>query len=193
MGDHRVQPPAPESPLLSFYRGTAPDSHGRTIEEILAWPDARLEEVHDFIQWLFPLAEGSAFNPHAPIVTPEDARSFRQDAALQARLTKAFDRFLRFLGLECRRAGLGLEVVRGARFADRREGWLYPGSHNFLRLTRVLKSLRLLGLEDHAWALFVFLESIHRECPQLVGDVPYGYWRDAITGRGPKEGVDRRL
>jgi hypothetical protein len=51
------------SRLLDFYRGVGADTEGRRLEDILAWPDDDLEEVHDFIQWLFPLPEPSRASP----------------------------------------------------------------------------------------------------------------------------------
>lgn len=169
-------------PLIAFYRGEATDAAGRRIEEILAWSDGELEAVHDYIQWLFPLSEPSVFSSSAPIVTPAVARSFRDDPALRATLTRAFDRFLEFLGLESRRTPAGLEIVRGPRFAERSRTWLHPGNHNFLRITRVLKSLRLLGLEDLAEGFLLGLEEIYREHSAVIGTVTHAYWREAGSG-----------
>jgi len=33
--------------LLAFYRGDAPDSRGRTLDQIWSWTDDRLEDVHE--------------------------------------------------------------------------------------------------------------------------------------------------
>ena len=46
-----------KTPLLRFYAGTGPDDRGRFLREIHQWPDDELEHTHDYIQWLFPLAE----------------------------------------------------------------------------------------------------------------------------------------
>jgi hypothetical protein len=40
----------------------AKDALGRQHDEILAWPDSKLESLHNYIQMLFPLPEGSPFN-----------------------------------------------------------------------------------------------------------------------------------
>lgn len=53
------------NPLIGFYRDGAQDDCGRTLAKILSWPDDRLEAVHDFIQWMFPLPERSGANPAA--------------------------------------------------------------------------------------------------------------------------------
>ena len=60
-----------ETPIVRFYRGTGFDARGRSLDEVLAWDDERLEDVHDYIQWLFPLDEPSQFTPHAPLLTAE--------------------------------------------------------------------------------------------------------------------------
>ena len=59
-------PAMPETPILRFYGSGGTDHAGRTLEEILAWDDRHLEEVHDYIQWLFPLEEPSRANPCTP-------------------------------------------------------------------------------------------------------------------------------
>ena len=52
---------------MRFFAGGA-DDDGRTFDEILGWDDARLEMVHDYIQWIFPLPERSGANPWAPVL-----------------------------------------------------------------------------------------------------------------------------
>ena len=56
------------TPLVKFYRGEGRDSEGRLLSEIWAWGNQELEDVHDFIQWLFPLPEPSRFNADAPLM-----------------------------------------------------------------------------------------------------------------------------
>src|SRR5579884_3099361 len=126
------------SPLINFYRGTAPDSEGRMLQEIWAWSDQELEAVHDFIQWLFPLPEPSRFNPDAPLLTPEDVAAFRTDDRLRANLRRSFERILTFPGLAETPGG---QVVEGPNFAARTpDVWSVP-NHNWLRVTRILRSL----------------------------------------------------
>ena len=78
-----LEMPPPErtdSPIVAFYRRGAADDRGRTLDAILAWDDNRLEAVHDYIQWLFPLDEPSRFNPSATLLTPRDRAAFREPA-----------------------------------------------------------------------------------------------------------------
>ena len=165
------------SPLIEFYRGTGTDSEGRRLDAILAWGDGRLEAVHDFIQWLFPLPEPSRFNPDAPLLTAEDIAAFRQGSALRANLRRSFERILSFLGLAEQPDG---EVIEGPNFASRMSDvWEYP-NHNWLRITRILRSLSLLGLEAEARALYRRLEDFHARRRFPIGDDTFQYWTEAV-------------
>jgi hypothetical protein len=165
------------SQLIDFYRGEGTDAEGRRLEDILAWPDDDLEAVHDFIQWLFPLPEPSRFNPDAPLLTVEEIAAFRQDPALRANLRRSYERILTFLGL-CESADG--EIVVGPNF-DRRapDVWDHP-NHNWLRITRILQSLSLLGLGDEARALFDRLEDFDTRQCFPIGDDTFRYWSDAV-------------
>jgi hypothetical protein len=144
------------SRLTDFYRGEATDVEGRTIDQIWAWDDEQLEEVHDYIQWLFPTATRSAYHPNAPVLTNGDITVFRASSELCHRLRRSFIRFLHFVGLVTSDDG---RVIEGANFDERREDiWIYE-NHNWLRVSRVLESLQVLGLEDEANAFLGWLNS----------------------------------
>ena len=70
-----------QTALLDFYAGRGTDSEGRTLQEIRRWDFQRLEAVHDYIQWLFPLRVRSQFNPDAPLLDDETVRRFLTDDA----------------------------------------------------------------------------------------------------------------
>lgn len=165
------------SRLLNFYRLEERDSEGRMLQEIWAWDDDDLEHCHDFIQWMFPLDEPSALNADAPMVTKEDRAAFRSESQLQSAMRRSLSIFLVFLGLAITADG---RVVPGAQFDRRLSLWKYP-NHNWLRITRVLKSLRLLGFEKEAKMLWDCLKQLH-ENDGLVSDDSFSYWRDAVQG-----------
>jgi len=177
--------PAKSSPgdaLLRFYRLEGPDMHGRTLPEIWAWDAARLEGVHDYIQWLFPLPEPSAFNPQAPILTQETVAAFLADAQLRERLLRSLTLMLDFYGLALESVGNGTPHIEPAPgFAARSRGWLQPGDHNHLRLTRILTSVRLLGLGEHSQALFACLAAIAHDHPHAISATTLGYWQRAAA------------
>lgn len=166
------------SHLLNFYRGQAADSEGRALANILAWDDDAFEEVHDFIQWLFPLPEPSQFNPHAPLLTRDDIAAFHTETALQAALRQSFERFLAFVGLMVSEDG---GVAEAGNFADRVSVVWAVANHNWLRISRVLQSLRLLGLRAEADALFRWLAVEHSRRRFPIDERTFRYWSAAAA------------
>jgi hypothetical protein len=173
---------SPADALLRFYRLEGVDARGRTLPEIWAWDAARLEGVHDYIQWLFPLPEPSAFNPHSPILIEETIDAFRADSELRQRLLQSLALMLDFYGLTLESGDDGAPRIERARdFAVKSAGWLQPGDHNHLRLTRILTSVRLLGLGDHSRTLYRCLAAIARDHPHAVSATTLDYWRRAAS------------
>jgi hypothetical protein len=92
---------------------------------------------------------------------------------------------LSFYGLEIH-GTIPLSVTRAPNFAERAENWLRPSNHNHLRITRILKSLKLLGLGEQARASFDCLADIYRV--ELAKDAPgiseqtFTFWQAAAHG-----------
>jgi hypothetical protein len=162
--------------LLQFYSGEGTDEQGRTIGDIWGYSHEMLESVHDYIQWLFPLADRSAFNPGAPLLDHETIGRFRRDEILRRNLERSLRVMLEFYGL----AIAGHEILRVPSFSERSRDWLTPGNHNFLRLTRILKSLSLLGLENRARQLLKVLEDIDGKRPGIIGKRTLEFWKRAV-------------
>jgi hypothetical protein len=151
-----------QSDLVRFYSGAGPDHRGRYLKDIQQWSDDRLEAVHDYIQWLFPLPEPSAFDVAAPVLTSTSIEQFRAQPELQQKLRASFLRMMNFYGFELH-SGEKITVTRAADFAARSRVWLSAENHNHLRITRILRSLTLLGLEAEATAFFDCLSEIYRD------------------------------
>ena len=152
-----------ESPWRAFYLGRAPDSEGRFLHDILAWRDEVLEEVHDYIQWLFPLPEPSMFNPRAPLLTPADIAAAHVDEILRDNVRAAYLRMLRFYGLT-------------PETLDQPKTWVCAHDHNHLRLTRILRSLRLLGFPEEARELYAAISRYDDVIPARTRQ----FWREAV-------------
>ena len=151
--------------LIGFYLNTTPDSEGRLLAEIWSLSDETLMDTHDVVQWLFPLTEASKFYPRSPVLTEKQIDAFRDDPRLRANLQKSFHRFLQVFGLIYENG----EVWQVKNV----DIWMRL-NHNWLRFTRILKSLTVLGLPDEALAFFHFLK-------KKLGNVPsMTYWRAAV-------------
>jgi len=172
------------SRLLDFYFGVGTDDRGRYLKEMLQWSDAQLEEVHDYIQWMFPLAERSGFNIHAPVLTEPEISEFRSNPELRHNLKASFVHILRFYGLIL--SGLRpLKVKRALHFEESSANWISPGNHNHLRITRILKSLLTLGLEEEALAFYDCLEDIYgverTKSNPGISEVTLSFWQRAVN------------
>lgn len=150
-----------EESLAQFLQGAGPDSQGRMYADILNFSDEELEEVHDYIQWLFPLREPSMAVPGSPVVESDDmAELLRNDTDVRANTLLALERMKRF-------------------YADN-DHWLAQGDHNHLRITRILKSACLLGLRDEAIKFHNFI--LQRvESAQPVTRESLAYWQTSIS------------
>ena len=111
--------------VFRFLTGEGPDAAGRDVDQVLAFDNAQLEHRHDFIQWLFPLTQPSAAVPGSPVLTSAMVADLTRSPAAQAHLAAAAARMLSFY--------------------ERSDQWLRPADHNHLRITRIIRSLRLLA------------------------------------------------
>lgn len=169
-----------EGAIIKFYRGIGPDHAGRQIDEIWAWDHRRLEMVHDYIQWLFPLPEPSRFNPGAPLLSADDSAQFRADGELQTRVFRSLDLMLAFLGL----IRVGARIDRAPTFAARAPHWLEPTNHNYLRLTRILHFLGHAGLTPTARGLLACLDDIAaHEGQGIIDQRTLQFWREAVVAQ----------
>jgi hypothetical protein len=166
--------------LLAFYSGSGRDEGGRTLRDVRSMSEEQLESSHDYVQWLFPLLERSRAVPSAPVMDQNGAAAFRANPALRRELRESLFRMLRFYGLEAREGTDEWQIERGPAFRERSRVWLSPGNHNFLRLTRIMKSLVLLGEGELARALLGCLEGIHDENAGVIGATTLAFWRDAV-------------
>src|SRR5262245_4888856 len=162
--------------LVAFYLGEFPDIEGRMIETIWAWDYQRLEYTHNYIQWLFPMKQRSQFNPRAPILDDETIERFKRHPQLKAHLLQSFKVMLKFYGLQCsREEDSEVEITKSGEYLERKQNWLNPVNHNYLRITRILTSLSLLGLSNYAQALFKCLDQIYQEESRQIGRETYQF------------------
>lgn len=147
------------SALTAFLQGEGPDARGRTIFDVLAFDDSRLERTHDFVQWLFPLPERSGAQPDAPVLTPGDIDLLRGSMTAQAVLAAATDRM--------------------AAFYRDTDGWLAASDHNHLRITRIIRSLRLLRGDAYAEAFRRFVLARVEAADAPVNGLSLRYWSEA--------------
>ena len=177
--------------IVAFYDPTidCEDYRGRDINDILAMSNPALERSHDYIQILFPLPEPSPINPCAPVITRDVRDAFYWHPHLRDRLREALDRMLDFYGfgpaeISTDTDGNGrshsISPVPDSQLFKTRSArtWLQRMNHNHLRITRILRCLRVLGEEGAARAFLTALEGNDSEA--VVGARSRMYWDRAM-------------
>ena len=110
--------------IVFFLEGTYPDYNQRYLSDILAYNDEQMEKIHDYIQWVFPLDTASNFVHHAPVLEQDEIDDIHNSTKALENLIRSKNWFIKFL---CR--------------TDR---WLVSKNHNHKRISRMIRSLRLL-------------------------------------------------
>ena len=179
MATHNSNHPKPK--LVSFYQhpNGGRDFAGRTLSSILQWQDKDLEYSHDYIQTLFPLPERSPVNYQAPVIDRATFDAFRSRPELRARLRESFVRILSFYGFELQERHGQLKISPAANFLPVSKNWVMKFNHNHLRITRIIRSLRVLGLEREAEAFFAALEQVYQAANGKIGPRSLMFWTRA--------------
>lgn len=164
------------SQVVDFYCHDGTDRHGRSVLDMIAMTDRELESHHDIIQWMFPLHETSSVNPDCPLVDEHSAHVLRENIDAHQRMHEMITRFGRFLGFELDEDG---QFIADPSLASNRDNWHSPMNHNHLRITRVIRSLRLFGFEKEARA---FYEAVSKSAvqSQCATERTLAYWKQAL-------------
>lgn len=154
-----------------------------TIYQLMHFTDDQLESKHDYIQYAFPIKTPSGFNPIAPILSKKEIKWINGANGLKARinLKNMFIRMLQFYGFTLIDTPEIIKCEYSSTFSESAKNWLTPNNHNFLRITRILISLRLLGLSEYAIAFYRILDELYSMIPDIISKKTYKYWANAVT------------
>ena len=148
-----------DNAVLGFLNGTAADIHGRTFDDVMAFSDEQIERTHNFVQWLFPLNEPSLSVPGSPCLSDAEITTIKDSGVAVANLNMAANWFLDFL--------------------VRNQHWIKPYDHNQLRITRVIKSLRLVSGDGAAYQFKTAVFRTAGDRIELINVKARCFWQDA--------------
>lgn len=151
--------------LIEFFEGNIRDTSGRLLSEIRCQSNQWLEECHDHIQWMFPNRESSAFNANAPLLDDETVEVFRSRNDLKFEVSQNLERMMEFYCLD-----------------DETPWWVTKRNHNFLRITRILHTLREFQMFTEATDFFDRLATVFSNNKDIIGEITFDFWEKAFTG-----------
>ncbi|EMD94693.1 hypothetical protein COCC4DRAFT_203770 [Bipolaris maydis ATCC 48331] len=76
---------------------------------------------------------------------------------------------------------LPYHIVRASNWRKQFQNWAGLFDHNHLRLTRILRCLRVLGLQQECEAFFKALEHAFHDPETRISEKSMGFWRLAVT------------
>ncbi|CAF2865562.1 unnamed protein product [Rotaria sp. Silwood2] len=150
----------------------------------------RLEFHHGYTQWLFPLQE-RGLNWHIEPLQKHEIESIKKDDQALKRILISYKLMLDFYGFKLINEKTGeIDRLPDDSYKSRFHN-LDTSSHNYLRITRILKCL---GEFDYEYLKFPFLEQILREiiientltnCLQSCKD----YWIETLRSRDERRAI----
>ncbi len=146
--------------VVSFLDGSKVDNNERTFDFVMQQDDDWFESEHNYIQWLFPLLEESYNVYEAPVLDLTEVTLIRNNQ----------------VALENQIKALGRMVV----FYKKNDLWLVPMDHNHLRITRILKSIRLLHSLPVAESFYDLIMERVKETGSQVEPRNIAFWTDAV-------------
>ena len=127
--------------FIDFFQNKITNIDGLKYNDILNYDNKKLEDRHNYIQYLFPLPVKSKYNPDAPVIDQIFINEAIINMKIRKNIIKSFLRMLNFYGYSY--SVKPFDIIDKGEYKQ----WLSRGNHNYLRITRILKFLMLVGME----------------------------------------------
>lgn len=145
--------------VYKFLIGDQVNNNGWSLIDVWNFTDQKIENTHTFIQWVFPTDEPSRATPGSPVLDKEEILEIQNSKQAKQNLIKSADWYFNFL--------------------RRNSFWRKAHDHNHLRITRVIKSLRLLCGDDEADYYKEQFWQILGADISIIPSKTIEYWEDA--------------
>jgi len=157
--------------FINFFQNEINNIDGLKYNDILNYDNKRLEDRHNYIQYLFPLPVKSKYNPDTPVIDQIFINEAIINMKIRKNIIKSFLKMLNFYGYNY--------TVKPFNIIDKGEPkqWLSRGNHNYLRITRILKFLMLVGMELLAYK---FVEQLCKLRDKIDED-SFNFWIKTIS------------
>ena len=142
-----------------FLKDNEPDIYKRYLKDIWMMSDDQIENRHNFIQWIFPLNVKSNAVPSSPILTKKEIISIKKSETAQKNIIKSAEWFLEFL--------------------SNNSYWICQNNHNHYRITRVIKSLRLIHSNEEAEKFKNSIMNLIQGNEKKISPTNIQYWKNS--------------
>jgi hypothetical protein len=143
----------------TFLLNKSSDHKGRMLTDIYKFSDNEIEATHDFIQIVFPLAEPSYWSSNKYFIeSQQQIDSLSSDKNVKEAILQSASWYVSFL--------------------KRNNHWKNVNNHNLKRITRMIKSVRLIVGDIEADKIKKEIISF-QNIEKLVGQKSIKYWKNA--------------
>jgi hypothetical protein len=157
--------------FINFFQNEINNIDGLKYNDILNYDNKRLEDRHNYIQYLFPLPVKSKYNPDTPVIDQIFINEAIINMKIRKNIIKSFLRMLNFYGYSY--SVKPFDIIDKGEYKQ----WLSRGNHNYLRITRILKFLMLVGMELLAYK---FVEQLCKLRDKIDED-SFNFWIKTIS------------
>ena len=143
----------------TFLLNESCDHKGRMLSDIYKFSDKEIEATHDFIQIVFPLAEPSFWSSNKYFIgSQQQIDSLSKNKNVKEAILQSASWYISFL--------------------KRNNHWKNVNDHNLKRITRMIKSVRLIVGDIEADKIKKEIISI-KNIEKLVSQKSIKYWENA--------------
>lgn len=159
---------------------------GKKLSKIWKYTNEEIENDHRFIQWIFPLDTISRHVIGAPYI--QDMDFFKENPKEYERIKQnmidgSLDLMLHYYGFEIKDLEMDIPnnciKVHIGLTDNPNLDWLTPHNHNYLRITRILKSLILFDLRPFAQGFLDALLDLNKDKDIIPAD-SIKHWQNAL-------------
>lgn len=169
-----------DSELIKFYKGER-NRNNVTLEEVWGFSDHELENIHNYIQWIFPIVEPDYWDRDTPKLSEKDIQIFKNSKLFKTKVVKSLIVMSKFWGFDINYDNSGTLVMnKSESYNDKSKNWQTYMNHNFLRITRVIHCLNDLGFRNLAKVFYEGIIKVVGENRLKFNPNSVEFWKEAM-------------
>lgn len=170
------------TPSKSIYRFYTEEGYknvnGVTLKQMINYDHSAKESYHNYIQWMFPIAEMSRFSDF--YITETDVKLLKKSPTVKKRSIEALVSMFDFYGY---RMNTPFRGKNPRQFLVKKKDSKYVlFTHNYSRMSRMIKFFVSMGMEFYAMLVFLMICDLletNKEFKRLAMETQaVEHWRD---------------